>query len=131
MHYLSANHFFFLNFFLFIIIYCSRMRKSHRTESTTRNPQKKIWVISKLYKYFTVLFLSSRNSSVSLPSINGQSGTENLMSSSSSKRPSSDGKRKTTASSKQKINRVSEFLFKSHSHQVIIHCGHHSHQVFI
>ena len=88
-------------------------------------PQK-IWVISKLYKYFTVLFLSSRNSSVSLPSINGQSGTENLMSSSSSKRPSSDGKRKTTASSKQKINRVSEFLFKSHSHQVIIHCGHHT-----
>ena len=106
------------------------MRKSHRTESTTRNPEK-IWVISKLYKYFTVLFLSSRNSSVSLPSINGQSGTENLMSSSSSKRPSSDGKRKTTASSKQKINRVSEFLFKSHSHQVIIHCGHHSYQVFI
>lgn len=48
---------------------------------------------------------SSRNSSVSLPSINGQSGSENLMSSSSSKRPSSDGKRKTTASSKQKINR--------------------------
>ena len=88
-------------------------------------PQK-IWVISKLYKYFTVLFLSSRNSSVSLPSINGQSGTENLMSSSSSKRPSSDGKRKTTASSKQKINRVSDFLFKSHSHQVIIHCGHHT-----
>jgi len=67
-----------------------------------------------LLKYFTVLFLSSRNSSVSLPSINGQSGSENSISSSSSKRPSSDGKRKTTASSKQKINRVSEFLFKSH-----------------
>lgn len=29
-------------FFLFIIIYCSRMRKSHRTESTTRNPEKNL-----------------------------------------------------------------------------------------
>ena len=119
----------FLKFFLFLSSYIVPEWENH-IEQNQQETQKKIWVISKLYKYLTVLFLSSRNSSVSLPSINGQSGSENLMSSSSSKRPSSDGKRKTTASSKQKINRVSEFLFKSHSHRVIIHCSHHSHQVF-
>ena len=125
MHYLSANHFFF-KFFLFLSSYIVPEWENHIEQNQQQETQKKIWVISKLYKYFTVLFISSRNSSVSLPSINGQSGSENLMSSSSSKRPSSDGKRKTTASSKQKINRVSEFLFKSRSHQVIIHCGHHT-----
>ena len=50
------------------------------------------------------LFLSSRSSSVSLPSINGHSGSDN--SSSSSKRPSSDGKRKTS-NAKQKVQQVS------------------------
>ena len=42
-------------------------------------------------------FISSRSSSVSLPSINGHSGsTDSSQSPSSSKRPSSDGKRKTS-----------------------------------
>ena len=38
MHYLLANHFFLIFIFISIIIYCSRMRKSHRTESTTTYP---------------------------------------------------------------------------------------------
>ncbi|XP_015763080.1 PREDICTED: katanin p60 ATPase-containing subunit A-like 2 [Acropora digitifera] len=51
------------------------------------------------------LSLSSRSSSVSLPSINGSSGLDNTQSPSSTKRPSSDGKRKSTSSStKQKLH---------------------------
>lgn len=46
---------------------------------------------------------SSRSSSVSLPSINGQSGFDTSQSTSSTKRPSSDGKRKATSNSKQKL----------------------------
>ncbi|KAK2555296.1 Katanin p60 ATPase-containing subunit A-like 2 [Acropora cervicornis] len=48
---------------------------------------------------------NSRSSSVSLPSINGSSGLDNTQSPSSTKRPSSDGKRKSTSSStKQKLH---------------------------
>lgn len=50
-------------------------------------------------------FVSSRSSSVSLPSINGQLGSDNSQSPSSSKRPNSDGKRKTT-NSKQKVQQM-------------------------
>jgi len=43
-----------------------------------------------------------------LPSINGSSGLDNTQSPSSTKRPSSDGKRKSTSSStKQKLHQVS------------------------
>ena len=61
------------------------------------------------------LFVSSRSSSVSLPSINGQLGSDNSQSLSSSKRPNSDGRRKTT-NSKQKIQQVNILLITPKPH---------------